>query len=178
MDSETALFPAMENLIVDVAPNRGVNEFSPELLKMYYQRIFPIELMTRWFAYGSQHEGGAAANLFHRRELSFTTGDDVYIRYLSYEDADAFKKDLIHKLPYKIDIGAVFNAAPRDHKKFKLFEPLQREFIIDIDLTDYDFLEECDPRPNLTPPTNPPTRSHPPHSTPPLTAAAAATTTT
>jgi len=47
----------------------------------------------------------------------------------------------VHKLPHKIDIGAVFNAAPRDHKKYKLFEPLQREFIIDIDLTDYDFLE-------------------------------------
>ena len=47
------------------------------------------------------------------------------------------------KLPHKIDIGAVFTADPRDHKKFKLFEPVQREFLIDIDLTDYEFLD-CD----------------------------------
>ena len=50
-------------------------------------------------------------------------------------------QDLVSKLPFKIDIGAVFSAAPRDHKKFKVFEPLQREFVIDIDLTDYDFLD-------------------------------------
>ena len=42
-----------------------------------------------------------------------------------------------------IDIGAVFPANPRDHKKFA-FEPLQREFLIDIDLTDYEFLDQED----------------------------------
>ena len=50
-------------------------------------------------------------------------------------------QDLVAKLPFKIDIGAIFSNAPRDHKKFKVFEPVQREFIIDIDLTDYDFLD-------------------------------------
>ena len=107
----------------------------------YYDRIFPAGLMCRWLAYGSQYEESAASHLLPRREFSFTTGDDIYIRYLSYEDAAALKKDLVAKLPHKIDIGAVFSAAPRDHKKFKLFEPQQREFIIDIDLTDYDFLD-------------------------------------
>jgi DNA primase small subunit len=97
--------------------------------------------MSRWLSYGSQHDSNPATQLLHRREFSFTTGDDVYIRYLSYEDAAALRKDLVNKLPHKIDIGAVFSAAPRDHKKYKLFEPLQREFIIDIDLTDYDFLD-------------------------------------
>jgi DNA primase catalytic subunit len=92
--------------------------------------------MCRWLSYGTQNEEAAGANLLHKRELSFTTGDDVYIRYLSYEEPAAFKKDLLSKLPHKIDIGAIFSAAPRDHKKFKLFEPHQREFIIDIDLTD------------------------------------------
>ena len=60
------------------------------------------------------------------------------------EHRDAFcAQDLCKKLPHKIDIGAVFTADPRDHKKFKLFEPVQREFLIDIDLTDYEFLD-CD----------------------------------
>jgi len=118
-------------------------EFSPELLQLYYSRIFPAELMCRWLGYGTEKEKSAADNLLCRREFSFTTGDDVYIRYLSYESADAFRMDLCKKLPYKIDIGAVFTADPRDHKKFKLFEPVQREFLIDIDLTDYEFLD-CD----------------------------------
>ena len=82
--------------------------------RRYYDRIFPANLMARWLSYGSQHDSNPATQLLHRREFSFTTGDDVYIRYLSYEDANALRKDLVNKLPHKIDIGAVFSAAPRD----------------------------------------------------------------
>ena len=67
-------------------------EFSPELLKLYYDRIFPAQLMCRWLGYGTQNEASTADNLLHRREFSFTTGDDIYIRYLSYEDADGLRK--------------------------------------------------------------------------------------
>ena len=59
--------------------------------------------------------------------------------YLSDEDHLAFKKDLVSAAA-KIDIGAIFSAAPV--YAFKL-EPLQREFIIDIDLT-VDFLDGLD----------------------------------
>ena len=88
----------------------------------YYDRIFPANLMCRWLSYGTQHAADPARKLLNRREFSFTTGDDIYIRYLSFEDAAGLKKELLQKLPHKIDIGAVFSAAPRDHKKFKLFE--------------------------------------------------------
>jgi len=143
-DEEDAAEPAVSPQPVAVVPSPpkgGGEDFSPELLRMYYDRIFPGSLMCRWLSYGTQHDNNPATQLLHRREFSFTTGDDVYIRYLSYEDAAGLKKDLVSKLPHKIDIGAVFSAAPKDHKKFKLFEPQQREFIIDIDLTDYDFLD-------------------------------------
>lgn len=125
--------------------------FSPELLRIYYDRIFPVQLMCRWLSYGTQQLVDATEQLLHRREFSFTTGDDVYIRYLSFEDAAGLKKELAAKLPHKIDIGAIFSAAPRDHKKYKLFEPVQREMIIDIDLTDYDFLEVPPDRPARPP---------------------------
>ena len=62
------------------------------LMRRYYDRIFPAQLMCRWLSYGSQHEDNAAAKLLPHREFSFTTGDDVYIRYLSYEDAAGLKK--------------------------------------------------------------------------------------
>ena len=48
--------------------------------------------MCRWLGYGSQHESNAGSKLLPHREFSFTTGDDVYIRYLSYEDAAGLKK--------------------------------------------------------------------------------------
>jgi hypothetical protein len=114
-------------------------------------QVFPAELMCRWLAYGTNSAAGAQQRLLRRREFSFTTGDDVYIRYLSYDDAKAFRKDLADKLPFKIDIGATYSAPPSEHKKFKVFQPVQRELIFDIDLTDYDFLsvdanklETCD----------------------------------
>ena len=48
--------------------------------------------MCRWLSYGSQHDEDASSKLLPHREFSFTTGDDVYIRYLSYEDAAGLKK--------------------------------------------------------------------------------------
>ena len=78
--------------------NAGVQEFSPELLRMYYDRVFPVQNMCRWLSYGTMEGEAAAQNLLHRREFSFTTGDDVYIRYLSYDNPAGFKKDLISKL--------------------------------------------------------------------------------
>ncbi|KAG8464887.1 hypothetical protein KFE25_010255 [Diacronema lutheri] len=115
--------------------------FSPELLRTYYKTVFPAELMCRWLGYGTSTAASAQQRLLRRREFSFTTGDDVYIRYLSYNDAKAFRKDLVDKLPYKIDIGAAFSAPPSEKKKFTVFQPVQRELIFDIDLTDYDFLQ-------------------------------------
>jgi len=122
-------------------PAPASENFSPELLRMYYDRVFPAAAMCRWLGYGTAQLADTGARLLQRREFSFTTGDDVYIRYLSYENEAGLKKDLLAKLPHKIDIGAIFSAPPSDHKKYKLFEPKQRELIIDIDLTDYDFLE-------------------------------------
>ena len=40
--------------------NAGVQEFSPELLRMYYDRVFPVQNMCRWLSYGTM-EGEAAA---------------------------------------------------------------------------------------------------------------------
>lgn len=55
-------------------------------------------------------------------------------------------KDIIRRRqPHKIDIGAVFNALPKDHSTIKSdqFEPLERELVFDIDMTDYDNIRTC-----------------------------------
>ena len=49
---------------------------------------------------------------FKRREFSFNIlieNEDIYCRYLCFDDSEEFKKELIKKCPIKIDIGAVYN---------------------------------------------------------------------
>ena len=48
-------------------------------------------------------------NTFENREFSFTLKDDIYIRYMSFGDATDLDKELQKRVPYKIDIGAVYN---------------------------------------------------------------------
>ncbi len=42
-------------------------------------------------------------------------------------------------MPYKIDIGAVFSLAPKDHQAVKPagFVPVERELVFDVDMSDY-----------------------------------------
>jgi hypothetical protein len=84
-------------------------------------------------------------DFFGRREFTFTMEGDVYIRYLNFRDQAALAKAIQAKQPHKIDIGAVFNAAPSKHNAVKkgVFKPVERELVFDIDLTDYDDIRTC-----------------------------------
>jgi len=120
--------------------------FDEDLLRMYYSRLFPYEQMCKWLAY--QPHGDAATPVgtgatLSKRELSLTLADDVYIRYQCFGDAAAMKALMCKRQPHKIDIGAVFNASPRDHLSVKNFRPEQRELVFDIDLSDYDDVRTC-----------------------------------
>lgn len=112
----------------------------PELLPIYYRRIFPLSAFFRWMSYGKDD------NLyFTRREFSFTLKDDVYIRYLSFADQKELEKEILKKCPYKIDIGAVFSHRPKLQKTVKAgtFVALEKELVFDIDMTDYDDIRNC-----------------------------------
>ena len=118
--------------------------FSPELLKVYYARLFPFDLLYSWLAYDPT---GKYPQLFNRREFSFSissrAGDEIYIRYQSFtteqELADAVRK----RCPHKIDIGAIFSHPPKDKNAVPKFSTVQRELVFDIDLTDYDDIRHC-----------------------------------
>ncbi|CAH1767346.1 422_t:CDS:2, partial [Entrophospora sp. SA101] len=82
---------------------------------------------------------------FHNREFSFTLNTDVYLRYYSYNNIEELKTDILNKCPKKIDIGAIYTARPIDKKSLKpsLFQPIEKELVFDIDMTDYDDIRTC-----------------------------------
>lgn len=134
-------------------------EFSAELLNVYYSRLFPYNEMYRWLSYGNTYgvkntiDAGIDKNnkkvtvgqpeYFFHREISFTldvSGEEVYIRYLNFKNAEEMRKKIMQQQPRKIDIGAVYSHEPSKHDMIpaNVFKPLERELVFDIDLTDYD----------------------------------------
>lgn len=84
-------------------------------------------------------------NYFENREFSFTLNGDIYLRFNSYESLEEMRKAIVDRAPVKIDIGAVYNMKPKDSRKVKLlsFQPVERELVFDIDMTDYDDVRYC-----------------------------------
>jgi DNA primase small subunit len=132
-------------------------DFNVDLLKIYYDKAFPYDLMYKWLSYfkfrdtSQQHmqslmdEDAVKSEQFYNREFSFTLENDVYCRYLCFKTAEEFKETLVSRCPHKIDIGAVFNIPPKNHLSTdkKVFIPVEKEMVFDIDMTDYDNVRTC-----------------------------------
>ncbi|EDR29967.1 DNA primase small subunit, putative [Entamoeba dispar SAW760] len=99
--------------------------------KEYYDKSFPVETFYKWITRNKKYSD--------TRELSFTMSDESYIRYQHFKSNEELKRKLKEKVPIKFDIGAVFD---------KLLigvtnTPLLREFIIDIDMDEYNDVRYC-----------------------------------
>ncbi|KAJ3064418.1 primase, DNA, polypeptide 1 (49kDa) [Podochytrium sp. JEL0797] len=110
------------------------------LLAIFYERLFPFRDFARWLQYGNVQK-----NYFLHRELSFTLASDAYIRFQSFADEKEMKQKIKELCPVKIDIGAVYNAKPKNRKALGegKFHPIERELVFDIDMTDYDPIRSC-----------------------------------
>lgn len=114
--------------------------FSSTSIILRRNRLFPFGKFFRWLSYGNEDK-----NYFQNREFSFTLQGDIYVRFLSFANEAEMREEIIKNCPHKIDLGAVYNAKPRDRKKILSteFHPIERELVFDIDMTDYDDLRTC-----------------------------------
>uniref|UniRef100_A0A7S3JXH2 DNA primase n=1 Tax=Aureoumbra lagunensis TaxID=44058 RepID=A0A7S3JXH2_9STRA len=94
--------------------------------------------MCGWLGY---EEGGNS--LLSKREFVFTLEDEVWCRYKSFRDAVELKSAMLKEMPRKIDLGAIYNVSPIEHKVASNFKPQIRELVFDIDLSDYDDVRTC-----------------------------------
>ena len=66
-------------------------------------------------------------------------------RYNSFASHVDFHREVIRLNPARFEIGAIYNARPKD-KRLQLkqaLKPVQRELVFDIDMTDYDEIRTC-----------------------------------
>ena len=105
-------------------------------MKIYYSNYFPYDMYFSWLGHGEVDQ-------FQRREFSFTLENDVYFRFQSYKNSEELKSKLIQYCPKKIDIGAMYNVLPTEHKTADPFFPQEKEIVFDIDMTDYDDIRKC-----------------------------------
>ncbi|KAH8257614.1 hypothetical protein KR038_012098 [Drosophila bunnanda] len=114
-------------------------EMLMDMLPVYYRRLFPHMPFYRWLSYGLTEDG-----IFCNREISFTLHDDIYLRYLCFESQAEFEKEICLKVPVKMDIGPVMHTRPKNIRTVPGgLNPVQRELVFDIDMTDYDPVRTC-----------------------------------
>ena len=63
----------------------GLKSSDPEVLRAYYQRLFPFRYLFQWL-----NHSPAPTNDFAHREFAFTLQNDAYLRYQSFPSADLY----------------------------------------------------------------------------------------
>ena len=125
-----------------------------DLLKQYYDNCFPYQKIYEWLSYGNIPNSKTQLcdqTYFNRREIAYivlmdNNQDEYCTRHQCYKNTQEFQADVDKFTPLRIDIGAVFDIEPknnRNHHKNVKAEAVEREFVIDIDMSDYDNIRTC-----------------------------------
>jgi len=144
-DTEDAKRVAMQ---LDAGPQMKHEDYSRELLRVYYDRLFPFHQMFRWLSYKNDPKSSSKAvekDYFLRREFTLVLEGDVYCRYTCFRDVDEYRSQVIARQPVRMEIGAVYTHPPKNHHTVikDAYKPVERELVFDIDMDDYDDIRTC-----------------------------------
>merc|ERR1719262_959307 len=93
-------------------------DFSRELLRIYYDRLFPFLHMFRWLSYKNDPKSSSKAvekDFFLRREFTLVLEGDIYCRYTCFRDVEEYRAQVMARQPVRMEIGAVYNHPPKNH---------------------------------------------------------------
>lgn len=123
----------------------------PELkdaIAAYYRRDFPADALHAFFAVAHERQSGSALDC---REWGVETVEGVFLRWLHCSSPEELVRLVTRSGTGKLNVGAVYgcSVAQRKRRQAAGMHPVQREFVVDIDLDDYgdvgkDDLEGCD----------------------------------
>lgn len=111
-----------------------------DALPTYYSNYYPFQDFFRWL-----NHSYTPTKDFTNREFAFTLENDAYLRYQSFDSAEAFKREVRRLNPSRFEVGPVYSSNPKLRKTATpgTFKPLSKELVFDIDLTDYDSVRTC-----------------------------------
>lgn len=100
---------------------REFNRNRKELLREFYDNVYPYQSMIDWLSYSNKPLSKVAAcdnTYFNRREIAYivlmdNNEDEYCTRHQCYKNVEEFKADVNKFVPLRIDIGAVFDYEPR-----------------------------------------------------------------
>lgn len=123
-------------------------DFNKDLLRIYYDRLFPCAQMFRWLSYKNDphsNNPGVQRDFFLRREFTFVLEGDIFCRYICFRDAEEWRQAIMQRQPIRMEIGAVFSHPPKNHNTVMkdAYKPIERELVFDIDMDDYDEIRTC-----------------------------------
>lgn len=127
------------------------------IFKEYYAKVFPFNKIFKWLCYDQVNKaetkalGSKGGDYFNRREISYmvvssSTKEEFCIRHECYKSPVEFREAVLKTNPIRIDIGPVCDILPskaKDNSVKKKPYAVEREFIIDIDMDDYDNIRTC-----------------------------------
>ena len=107
----------------------------------YYDKKFPYKLLFSWFTFNLKEYH------YNRREISYIVKENLeeyVIRNKGYKSVSEFERDVRQLKPLRIDVGAVYNTDVSNNRDRTVKgQPVLREYVIDIDMSDYNSIRTC-----------------------------------
>lgn len=111
-------------------------------LACYYKRLFPVDDICSWLAYGNdaglESDEKNGRYCLAKREIGYLFADGkAYRRFQSFNAASDLLESLMKDTPSAINIGACYNQPCRNKGTLSGCAAMAKELVIDFDLTSY-----------------------------------------